>query len=276
MVNSTLVGRTKSEVTQEKSGGDKPNAISDRVHVTIETITDSEVTEEESGGDKPYSTLVGRTKSEVTQEKSGGDKPDAISDRVHVTIETITDSEVTEEESGGDKPDEVSDERSVEVVQKEVLEYHMEFLKTFGCIWSSKEVIRVIFGRALPGATSWSDYMKSLCTTSQSNFPRATARSRSRFHIQRHTDLTLERPPRATCRSRSRCSERPVGATHQGRSRPLVWKHENGPGATSRSDPSRSLLKPGATWRSLRASCLLEFMFTQGLFGHFIMHVFTF
>ena len=36
----------------------------------------------------------------------------------------------------------------------QVLEYHMEFLETFGCIWSSKEVIRVIFGRALPGATS--------------------------------------------------------------------------------------------------------------------------
>ncbi|KAF3514619.1 hypothetical protein F2Q69_00003982 [Brassica cretica] len=103
----------------------------------------------------------------------------------------------------------------------------MEFLQTFECIWSSKEVIRVIFGRALPGATSQSDYMKSLCTTSQSDFPRATARSRSRFHVRRHTDLTLERPPRTTCRSRSRCSELPVGATHQGRSRPLVRRHQN-------------------------------------------------
>ncbi|CAF1725731.1 unnamed protein product, partial [Brassica oleracea var. botrytis] len=61
----------------------------------------------------------------------------------------------------------------------------------------------------------------------------------------------------------------------------IARRHENGPGATSRSDPSRSLPKPGATsrsdyWRSLRASCLLEFMFTQGPFGHFIMHVFTF
>ncbi|KAF2578844.1 hypothetical protein F2Q68_00003291 [Brassica cretica] len=103
----------------------------------------------------------------------------------------------------------------------------MEFLETFGCIWSSKEVIRVIFGRALPGATSRSDYMKSLCTTSWSDFPRATARIRSRFHFRRHTYLTLERPPRATCRSRSRCPERPVGATHQGRSRPLVRRHQN-------------------------------------------------
>ncbi|KAF2601673.1 hypothetical protein F2Q70_00024972 [Brassica cretica] len=46
--------------------------------------------------------------------------------------------------------------------QQQVLEYHMEFLETFGYIWSSREVIRVIFGRALPGATSRSDYMKSL------------------------------------------------------------------------------------------------------------------
>ncbi|KAF3528681.1 hypothetical protein DY000_02039127 [Brassica cretica] len=57
----------------------------------------------------------------------------------------------------------------------------------------------------------------------------------------------------------------------------IARRHENGPGATSRSDPSRSLPKPGATsrsdyWRSLRAYCLLEFMFTQGPFGHFIMH----
>ncbi|KAF2578028.1 hypothetical protein F2Q70_00010207 [Brassica cretica] len=103
----------------------------------------------------------------------------------------------------------------------------MEFLETFGSIWSSKEVIRVIFGRALPGTTFRSDYMKSMCTTSRSDFPRATARSRSRFHFRRHTDLTLERPPRATCRSRSRCSKQPVGATHQGRSRPLVWRHQN-------------------------------------------------
>ncbi|KAF2577968.1 hypothetical protein F2Q70_00013579 [Brassica cretica] len=60
-----------------------------------------------------------------------------------------------------------------------VLEYHMEFLGTFGCIWSSKEVIRVIFGRALPGATSRSDYMKSMCITSRSDQPRATISSRS-------------------------------------------------------------------------------------------------
>ncbi|KAF3581854.1 hypothetical protein DY000_02033187 [Brassica cretica] len=128
----------------------------------------------------------------------------------------------------------------------------MEFLETFGCIWSSKEVIRVIFGRALPGATSPSDYMKSLCTTSRSDFPRATARSRSRFHVRRHTNLTLERPPRATCRSRSRCSERPVGATHQGRSRFHIRRHtdltlERPPRATCRSRSRCSERPVGAT-----------------------------
>ncbi|KAG5411756.1 hypothetical protein IGI04_008075 [Brassica rapa subsp. trilocularis] len=68
---------------------------------------------------------------------------------------------------------------SARTMERLVFEYHMEFLETFGCIWSSKEVIRVVFGRALPGATSRSDYMRSLCTTSRSDSSRATARSRS-------------------------------------------------------------------------------------------------
>ncbi|WZZ70086.1 hypothetical protein YC2023_081456 [Brassica napus] len=34
----------------------------------------------------------------------------------------------------------------------QVLEYHMEFLETFGCVWSSKEVIKVIIGRAMHGS----------------------------------------------------------------------------------------------------------------------------
>ncbi|KAF2557240.1 hypothetical protein F2Q68_00014649 [Brassica cretica] len=41
----------------------------------------------------------------------------------------------------------------------------MEFLETFECIWSSKEVIKVIIGRAVHG----SDAMNSLCPTSQSD-----------------------------------------------------------------------------------------------------------
>ncbi|KAF3527248.1 hypothetical protein DY000_02039030 [Brassica cretica] len=33
-----------------------------------------------------------------------------------------------------------------------VLEYHMKFLETLGCVWSSKEVIKVIVGRAMHGS----------------------------------------------------------------------------------------------------------------------------
>uniref|UniRef100_A0A0D3A7Y9 Uncharacterized protein n=1 Tax=Brassica oleracea var. oleracea TaxID=109376 RepID=A0A0D3A7Y9_BRAOL len=38
----------------------------------------------------------------------------------------------------------------------------------------------------------------------------------------------------------------------------IARRHENGPRATSRSDPSRSLLKPGATSRSDLSEQLLE------------------
>ena len=90
----------------------------------------------------------------------------------------------------------------------------MEFLETFGCIWSSKEVIRVIFGRALPGATSRSDYMKSLWHISRSDLFRATQPGRSRgddpgtTSSERHSQVareetTQERPLAATCRGRS-------------------------------------------------------------------------
>ncbi|KAG5406842.1 hypothetical protein IGI04_012961 [Brassica rapa subsp. trilocularis] len=102
----------------------------------------------------------------------------------------------------------------------QVLEYHMEFLETFGCIWSSKEV-----RCALPlGAT------------------------------------TLERRPEVA---------RSFDETE--------LKTEAG--ATSRSDTLRSLPKPRATcWsdlpRSLRVAYMLEFMFSQGPFCHFIMHAF--
>ncbi|KAF3509832.1 hypothetical protein F2Q69_00005454 [Brassica cretica] len=74
-----------------------------------------------------------------------------------------------------------------------VLEYHMENLETLGCIWSSKEVIRVIFGRALPGATSPE-------RLSQVTPARATYRSDAMNSL---TLYASERPPRATRRSRS-------------------------------------------------------------------------
>ena len=69
------------------------------------------------------------------------------------------------------------------------------------------------------GATSRSDGMRSLCTTSRSDSSRATAQGRSRFHVWRHTftprsDLPERRAEvapeaqsdhtRATGRSRSR------------------------------------------------------------------------
>ncbi|KAF2580927.1 hypothetical protein F2Q68_00002616 [Brassica cretica] len=69
----------------------------------------------------------------------------------------------------------------------------MEFLETFGCIWSSKEVIRVIFGRALPGATSPEQL-------SQVAPARATYRSDAMNSLALYA---LEQPPRATRRSRS-------------------------------------------------------------------------
>ncbi|KAF2606622.1 hypothetical protein F2Q68_00044355 [Brassica cretica] len=94
----------------------------------------------------------------------------------------------------------------------QVLEYHMEFLETFGCNWSPKEVFKVIIGRA----------------PYRSDQSGATPSSRS--------DL----PIRATLPER------------QGRvARVLITRRcENESGATSRSDTARSLPKHGATTRS--------------------------
>ncbi|KAG5411999.1 hypothetical protein IGI04_008318, partial [Brassica rapa subsp. trilocularis] len=139
-----------------------------------------------------------------------------------------------------------------------VFEYHMEFLETFGCIWSSKEVIRVVFGRALPGATSRSDGMRSLCTTSRSDSSRATAQSRSPTF---QSDVLKSLPKLgATLPERQGEVARHFGSR----------KHEIALGATSRSDPARSLPKPRATcWsdlpRSLRVAYLLEFIHQKGI-----------
>ena len=94
----------------------------------------------------------------------------------------------------------------------QVLEYHIEFLETFGCNWSPKEVFKVIIGRA----------------PYRSDQSGATPSSRS--------DL----PIRATLPER------------QGRvARVLITRRcENESGATSRSDTARSLPKHGATTRS--------------------------
>ncbi|KAG5382908.1 hypothetical protein IGI04_034378 [Brassica rapa subsp. trilocularis] len=137
--------------------------------------------------------------------------------------------------SGNKSPSLASSDSEDEI--DEVFEYHMEFLETFGCIWSSKEVIRVVFGRALPGATSRSDLPErraEVAPEAWSDLTRATGRSRSPFWFSE---------------TRNR----------------------------SRSDPARSLPKPGATCRSdeprsLRVSISLELMISQGPFGHFTMH----
>ena len=142
----------------------------------------------------------------------------------------------------------------------QVLEYHMEFLETFGCIWSSKEVIKVIIGRAMHGsdllerrhelarqlsfgATSQSDTLRSLASMvseqAGSDVFRATQQGRSQgddsgaTSSERHSQVAREETTR----------ERPLTATSRGRSASI---------------------------------CLAEFMFSQGPFGHFIMHVFTF
>ncbi|KAL0683041.1 hypothetical protein Bca4012_049889 [Brassica carinata] len=95
----------------------------------------------------------------------------------------------------------------------QVLECHMEFLGTFGYIWSSKEVKYVIIGRAEQGSEvlqrrhevapkhlserpSWSDPVKSLAIfipLAQSDAPRSLASL-----WRDDTKRSPERPLRAT------------------------------------------------------------------------------
>ncbi|KAF2617332.1 hypothetical protein F2Q68_00042068 [Brassica cretica] len=147
-----------------------------------------------------------------------------------------------------------------------------------------------------PGATSQSDVPKSLSmfrATCWSDTPRSLGSSRPETRKRARSDISqrpLQVAPEAwsdfperhrqvalTCLIRATLPERRGEVARIF----IARRHENRPGATSRSDPSRSLPKPRATsrsdyWRSNRASCLLEFMFTQGPFGHFIMHVLHF
>ncbi|KAL0835953.1 hypothetical protein Bca101_087842 [Brassica carinata] len=113
----------------------------------------------------------------------------------------------------------------------------------------------------------------------QSDLARVTPRGRSRFYRRTTTqwswsDLS-ERPTEVAPEAWSDLSGRLLEVARVS----IAGRQHNGAGATSQSDPLRSLPKPGATsrsdyWRSLRAYCLLKFMFTQGPFGHFIRHVF--
>ncbi|KAL0687143.1 hypothetical protein Bca4012_086820 [Brassica carinata] len=102
----------------------------------------------------------------------------------------------------------------------------MEFLETLGCIWSSKEVIRVIFGRALPGATS------SEATSSE-----------------RHSQIAREERPGSDV----------FGATQPGRSR------RNDPGATSRSDVPRIVSRHKVDSLIDHLPSLVRYLITQGL-----------
>ncbi|KAF3508474.1 hypothetical protein F2Q69_00005070 [Brassica cretica] len=82
----------------------------------------------------------------------------------------------------------------------QILEYHMKFLETFGCIWSSKEVFKVIIGRAAHESDQ-----SGATPSSRSDLPiRATGKGRSRFHhpetrervrsdlSQRHSEVAPE------------------------------------------------------------------------------------
>ncbi|KAG5398540.1 hypothetical protein IGI04_020354 [Brassica rapa subsp. trilocularis] len=126
-------------------------------------------------------------------------------------------------------------------------------------------------------ATSRSDGMRSLCTTSRSDSSRATAQGRSRFHVWRHTFTPRSDLPERRAEVAPEAQSDHTRATGRSRSRFHTRRRENEPGATSRSDTARSLPKPGATCRSdglrsLRVLFLLELVISQGHFGHFIMH----
>ncbi|KAG5396047.1 hypothetical protein IGI04_017861 [Brassica rapa subsp. trilocularis] len=138
-----------------------------------------------------------------------------------------------------------------------VFEYHMEFLETFGCIWSSKG------GRCAPhpGATHPERLHK---------VARVFTSGDTHLHLGAtfQSDVLKSLPKlRATIPERQGEVARVF----------ITRRRENEPGATSRSDTARSLPKPGATCRSdglrsLRVLFLLELVISQGHFGHFIMH----
>ncbi|KAG5393885.1 hypothetical protein IGI04_023848 [Brassica rapa subsp. trilocularis] len=92
----------------------------------------------------------------------------------------------------------------------QVLEYHMEFLRTFGCIWSSKEVFKVIIGRAAHGSD------QSAATPSKRPYQSDREESLA-FSSPGDARTSPERPLAATQRGRSRSLERLVGATSRGR-----------------------------------------------------------
>ncbi|KAF3503837.1 hypothetical protein F2Q69_00044752 [Brassica cretica] len=108
----------------------------------------------------------------------------------------------------------------------QVLEYHMEFLEAFGCIWSSKEVFKAINGRA----------------AHQSDLTGATLQGRSRFHgettqYEARSDLS-ERPTEVDPEVRSDLLDRHTRVARVLLSGDTKVEH---PGTTPQSDLPRSL-----------------------------------
>ena len=94
----------------------------------------------------------------------------------------------------------------------QVLEYHMEFLETFGCIWSSKEVFKVIIGRAVHGSNSPERHREVAVTPlserlGQSDTPRSLAFLSSDDTKWSRRDLS-ERPSQVAPEAQSDLSER--------------------------------------------------------------------
>uniref|UniRef100_A0A0D3E2L8 Pentatricopeptide repeat-containing protein n=1 Tax=Brassica oleracea var. oleracea TaxID=109376 RepID=A0A0D3E2L8_BRAOL len=136
-------------------------------------------------------------------------------------------------------------ERAVVVFErlprKNVLEYHMEFLETFGCIWSSKEVIKVIIGRT----ECWERLHEVAVIPLPERLARATIQGRSRFHGETTPDEARSDVLRATQPGRSRGDD--PGATSSER-HSQVAREETTRERRLRSDTARSLARrrPGS------------------------------
>ncbi|KAF2538994.1 hypothetical protein F2Q68_00020706 [Brassica cretica] len=84
----------------------------------------------------------------------------------------------------------------------------MEFLETFGCIWSSKEVIKVIIGRAVHGSDPTGATPRSRCALPlRATLPERRHEVAHPFFVWRHKRWTRsdlpERPPQVAPEARS-------------------------------------------------------------------------
>ncbi|KAF3591461.1 hypothetical protein DY000_02021495 [Brassica cretica] len=80
----------------------------------------------------------------------------------------------------------------------QVLEYQMEFLEIFGCIWSSKEVIKVIIGRAVHGSDLTGATARSRCDTPSERLGQSDTPMSLAFSSLGGTRATLQRRSAAT------------------------------------------------------------------------------